>query len=196
MPSNYTPNYNLNQWAASDRVLRVDFNADNTKIDTALAGKASVSSLNTLKTSLDKKADKTALDSLKTLVDSKADKSSLSTLQTTISSQGTELALRNCRFITGTYTGTGKIGSDNPNTITFPYKPVFLHVSSTEHPAYFSAVQGQPHVYGHANSTNSHLYVTWNNRSVSWYVITNSAAGQLNESRTVYYYFAILEVKE
>jgi len=39
MPSNYTPNYQLNQWNADDRVLRTDFNADNEKIDTALAGK-------------------------------------------------------------------------------------------------------------------------------------------------------------
>jgi len=36
MPSNYTPNYNLNQWEADDRVLRTDFNADNAKIDAAL----------------------------------------------------------------------------------------------------------------------------------------------------------------
>ena len=29
MASNYTSNYNLNQWSASDRVLRTEFNADN-----------------------------------------------------------------------------------------------------------------------------------------------------------------------
>jgi len=37
MPSNYTSNYQLNQWEADDRVLRTDFNADNTKIDAELA---------------------------------------------------------------------------------------------------------------------------------------------------------------
>ena len=31
-----TSNYDLNQWDASDRVLREDFNADNEKIDAAL----------------------------------------------------------------------------------------------------------------------------------------------------------------
>ncbi len=36
MPSSYTPNYNLSQWEASDKVQRVDFNADNAKIDAAL----------------------------------------------------------------------------------------------------------------------------------------------------------------
>ena len=33
---NATPNYQLNQWEAEDRVLRTDFNADNAKIDAAL----------------------------------------------------------------------------------------------------------------------------------------------------------------
>ena len=35
---NKTQNYQLNQWEAEDRVLRTDFNADNAKIDEALAG--------------------------------------------------------------------------------------------------------------------------------------------------------------
>ena len=34
---NYTENYQLNQWEESDRVLMEDFNADNEKIDAALA---------------------------------------------------------------------------------------------------------------------------------------------------------------
>ena len=33
-----TTNYQLNQWAKSDRILMDDFNADNQKIDAALAG--------------------------------------------------------------------------------------------------------------------------------------------------------------
>ena len=37
MASNYTTNYNLCQWEPTDQVQRVDFNADNIKIDTALA---------------------------------------------------------------------------------------------------------------------------------------------------------------
>ena len=34
--SNYTTNYQLNQWEAGDQVLRTEFNQDNQKIDTAL----------------------------------------------------------------------------------------------------------------------------------------------------------------
>ena len=34
--SNYTTNYQLNQWEAGDQVLRTEFNQDNQKIDAAL----------------------------------------------------------------------------------------------------------------------------------------------------------------
>ena len=37
MASNQTANYGLNQWEATDKVMREDFNADNRKIEEALA---------------------------------------------------------------------------------------------------------------------------------------------------------------
>jgi len=37
-----TTNYQLNQWAKSDRIMMDDFNADNLKIDTALGSMAQV----------------------------------------------------------------------------------------------------------------------------------------------------------
>ena len=37
MASNYTEHYKLNQWSPEDKVLRTEFNADNAKIETALA---------------------------------------------------------------------------------------------------------------------------------------------------------------
>ena len=40
MPSNQTTNYQLSQWAKSDQVKMEDFNADNAKIDGALASQA------------------------------------------------------------------------------------------------------------------------------------------------------------
>ena len=40
MASNYTENYGLCQWEATDAVLRTDFNEDNQKIDTALKTQA------------------------------------------------------------------------------------------------------------------------------------------------------------
>ena len=38
MSTNHTTNYDLNQWEGTDKVLRTEFNADNAKIDAALAG--------------------------------------------------------------------------------------------------------------------------------------------------------------
>jgi len=35
--TNHTANLNLNQWVGTDPVLMADFNADNTKLDTAIA---------------------------------------------------------------------------------------------------------------------------------------------------------------
>ena len=45
-----TPNYQLSQYEATDRVTREAFNADNAVIDAALAGIAAGNSLQTLKT--------------------------------------------------------------------------------------------------------------------------------------------------
>ncbi len=40
MASNYTENFSLCQWEATDQVLRTEFNEDNTKIDAALKQQA------------------------------------------------------------------------------------------------------------------------------------------------------------
>ena len=48
MSSQKTEHYELNQWLATDQVLRTDFNADNAKIDAALAGKAGTEALESL----------------------------------------------------------------------------------------------------------------------------------------------------
>ena len=40
MSTNHTTNYDLNQWEGTDKILRTEFNADNTKIDAALKANA------------------------------------------------------------------------------------------------------------------------------------------------------------
>ena len=60
----------------------------------------------------------------------KASTSALNALQSTVSSQNSALTLRNCRFVTGSYTGTGKYGPSNANSLTFPQKPAFVCVVS------------------------------------------------------------------
>ena len=53
MASGKTENYGLNQWEATDQVERLDFNADNAKLDAALHGLA------------ESKAEQTALEALR-----------------------------------------------------------------------------------------------------------------------------------
>ena len=88
MASNYTENYGLCQWEATDGVLRTDFNEDNTKIDTALKGlsdqvtqKAAQSTVNDLTQIVNQKANQTDLNSavnrISALESGKADQTSL-----------------------------------------------------------------------------------------------------------------------
>ena len=44
MASNYTSNYGLCQWESTDHVLREEFNRDNAKLDSALAGLLKIAS--------------------------------------------------------------------------------------------------------------------------------------------------------
>ena len=79
MAANQTTNYQLNQWEAADQVLRTDFNADNAKVDAALAGKV----------------DQAALDNLE------------STVETLTGTTASLSATHNGRVYTSSYTGNG-----------------------------------------------------------------------------------------
>ena len=64
MASNYTEHYELCQWEATDAVQRVEFNADNAKVDAALKAlsdqvvqKANQSAVNTVISAVNQKAD-------------------------------------------------------------------------------------------------------------------------------------------
>ena len=86
MATNQTANYQLNQWEPTDQVLRTDFNADNAKLDAALAEKAEVETVSALQTAVAAKAEQTALAALAARV--------------------TALEARPY-IVTGTYTGDG-----------------------------------------------------------------------------------------
>lgn len=75
MASNYTENYDLCQWEATDAVLRTDFNGDNQKIDMALNTQAS--SISDLTAQMANKANAGTVSSLAEEVAQKADQSDL-----------------------------------------------------------------------------------------------------------------------
>ena len=97
MASNYTTNYQLNQWEAGDQVLRTEFNQDNQKIDGALKANAEAIAAEVA----DREAAGTALE-------------------TTLAGKG------NCQIELKTYTGTGTYGSGNRNSLTFSSKPTVV----------------------------------------------------------------------
>ena len=61
MATNHTTNYQLNQWEATDQVLRTDFNEDNAKIDAAL--KANADAIAALEATIGQKGNCTVLHS-------------------------------------------------------------------------------------------------------------------------------------
>jgi len=158
MASNYTSNYGLCQWEASDKVLRTEFNADNAKIDAALKslsttvnGKASTSALNSLKTTVNGKASQSDLDSLKATVNS---------LTGTVSGQGTTLAKKgNCQIEVTSYTGNGA----DTRTHTFSRRPLMFFISGS---VQMTVAYGCTLTYNHADSSFA-VGVAWSGNSVT-----------------------------
>ena len=96
MASNHTTNYNLSQWEENDEVLRVDFNADNAKIDAGMA--ALDGKITAEKAALEGKlaAAKTALEGQITAAQAAAD-----------AAYGPENAPCVCGYYTGNGTAAG-----------------------------------------------------------------------------------------
>lgn len=99
------------------------------------------------------------------------------------------------KIATGSYTGTGTYGADNPNTLTFPFEPKFLVVQSNSGSGnnYYILIWNFNAKYPMCFSKYSTFYsanvtFTQDSNSVSWYA--SSAAEQLN-AITLYYYIAI-----
>ena len=91
MATNQTTNYQLNQWEPTDAVQRVDFNADNAKVDAALKSlsdqvvqKANQSALNTVISAVNQKADASTVSALSQTVAAKADSSTVTALAQTV----------------------------------------------------------------------------------------------------------------
>jgi len=179
MSTNRTPIYNLCQWEPEDPVLRTDFNADNAKIDAALAGKASASTVSSLQTTVN------------SLSASKADKSALDALKATVNQQGTTLAGKgNCQLYTVRYDGSGKSGEANPNSLTFPAVPeivLIAHNGTT-----LLLIPGETYTWtnGPAGVAGS-VTVRWSGKTVQWY--STNEIGQMNQRNSSYPVFALIK---
>jgi len=94
------------------------------------------------------------------------------------------------RVQTGTYTGTGTKGVDNPNTVTLGFVPKLFLVMHPEHKAHSNTDYGliwlgQPG----ATDTAAKALITVTGTTVSWYATDVDA--QLNTTGVIYHYFAL-----
>ena len=170
MATNPTTNYQLNQWEPTDQVLRTDFNADNAKLDAALAD----------------------------LANSKADQSGLDALSATVAGHTAAIAqCGNCKIVYGTYVGTGTYGQDFPSTLTFDYKSLLVSImpadtSSMSVAIGFHAVRGSNFLYTLADSFNSDVTLNWQDKALSWW--GSSSSYQYNMQNQAYCYVALLSM--
>ena len=114
MASNQTSFYQLNQWEPEDKVLREEFNADNSRVDGAL---------HSLAEEVGARALQTEVDGLKTQLATKAAQSALDSLSASVTAGlAKKYGTDNSYIKSGSYTGDGA----KTRTISIGIRPAFL----------------------------------------------------------------------
>lgn len=188
MASNHTPQYGLNQWLSSDTVLRTDFNQDNTKLEAALLALADgTQTLNsnvqtmsgeiqTLSNGLQELSGR--VQALETLPDNVQ---SLTARVQSLETLPGQIQTLTDRVKASTYVGTGKYGSNNKNSVTFPARPKAVFVSGPN-----SAVFPGTAASGFVNSDGYDMIpFSWSGNTLSWYNAQDPAY-HLNENGVTY----------
>lgn len=99
------------------------------------------------------------------------------------------------KIATGSYVGTGKYGSSNPNSLTFDFEPSCVIIrargtNSTTYPQTYGAVLlGTGTAVCDAQTTYQALQVTQFSTTVKYYA--NTPDEQMNSNGATYYYVAI-----
>ena len=102
------------------------------------------------------------------------------------------------RMTSGHYVGTGGNGAASPNTLTFPFPPRLVIITTDREDTCEQGtvlVAGQTSSSGIGASSSSgaalKLLVSWSGNSVSWYTKSQYPSNQLNSANTTYFYFAL-----
>ena len=184
MAANQTQNYGLNQWELSDSVIMAEFNADNQKVDAALA-------------ELNKRIDTAVADA-----------------EQRLNGMIEQLRTATPHVRTGTYVGTGTYGESHPNTLIFDFNPrILIFVDTTldnersilKHTVFamYPSTAGDWLSGNSSGVTYGRNRVTWGDKYISWYadfVNSDNSAGyqaqngpitQRNAAGTTYHYIAI-----
>lgn len=151
MVSNQTQHLKLCQWESDDEVLRVDFNADNAKIDIAVAGVEQKLSIATAEA---QRKLETAVASVEQKLNVAADTAQMA-LEKARAGYGPE----NLPFVVGTYTGNADYGVTDGargQTIRLGFAPRYVQIldlyaytdngSYTPNMGYYAGgtIRGQP----------------------------------------------------
>ena len=198
MATNYTTNYQLNQWEPADAVQRVEFNADNAKVDAALKSlsdqvvqKANQSALNTLISSVNQKADASTVSSLSSLLNSE-----ISQRQEADSSLQSALTLKgNCQFYTTSYVGQGRFGPSERSSLSFDHKPylILIYDPDDRFMLHFRSFPCCLSLYGSQLSMGTTI---WQEKGIRWYLEAGAHVSQMDMSGVTYRVLALLAADE
>ena len=154
-----TTNYQLPKWEKNDFIKMDDFNDAFGKLDAALKAEA------------DARAEK-------------ADGAAIAALQKSIGTVG-----ETCRLVYGSYVGDGRVGENNPVSLTFGFCPVLVLVTAawaSRTPTIF--VRGGTS----AQSLEGYsMIVSWTDNSLRWCFNGSSGQDMNNGSDATYYYVAL-----
>ena len=173
MATNQTTNYQLNQWEPTDAVQRVDFNADNAKVDAALAGLSG------------SKADSGDLTALSGAVDGLTGRTGA--LETAVAQRG------NCQVLHFTYRGDGSAGKEGPTEVTFPCPPFFFLILGGGCFAYGSKTFMND-LFVNLSTNNAFLEIKWTKNTASFYA--EQSQWQFNNKGETYHVFVFYDVGE
>ena len=104
-----------------------------------------------------------------------------------------------CQIYAGSYVGTGTSGASNPNTLTFPFEPKILFISTIAQGSMqncgwiYGCQYGLITTRGTGSPTNYQIDLTWGENSITWYATQSAdpAAVQLNSGGITYKFVAI-----
>ena len=188
MASNYTEHYDLCQWEATDAVQRVEFNADNAKVDAALKAlsdqvvqKANQSAVNTVISAVNQKADAATVNSLSSLLNSEIAQRQEedSSLQSTLILKG------NCQIYYGTYVGDGQ----DTRTLTFSGTPLLVLIQRDN--LLCRGIQGNRYFMCQTNGGAGELCdAVWEGNSFTWG--SEDDAYRANTEGKTYYVVALM----
>lgn len=168
MASNYTENYGLCQWEATDQVLRTEFNEDNAKVDAALV-----------------KHDNALVENTQAIqAEADARASEVSCLNSQIGRKG------NCKIEFQSYIGNGQCGQDHPISISFSARPAIFYIGAGDNSGVGYYVQGCNILWVRPGNSTYSCNGRWSGNTFSWW--HTYVDFQLNRLNTTYAVVALI----